>query len=257
MKLVGNAKRIAAVSYSFWLTVAGIISMVVPELFYGATGIDLNPYLFWFIGILLLIASLIGRLIEQPQGVVRNWIRIFAVVVAVLAASVVLSRPSYGMGQVPVSEETAAGSDVLEIAVPLIAKWEGKRNRAYLDIVGVPTICYGSTRGVQVGDFMSDQQCLSLLRAEVAEYHLGWQAYLAPETLAKRLTAAREAAYTSLAFNVGISGAGKSTATRRLNTGDIAGGCHAITWWNKAGGRVVRGLVNRRAEEYRLCMARG
>jgi GH24 family phage-related lysozyme (muramidase) len=54
--------------------------------------------------------------------------------------------------------------------------------------------------------------------------------------------------------NVGIAGAGKSTATRRLNAGDIAGGCQALTWWNKAGGRVVRGLVNRRAEEFALCM---
>ena len=74
------------------------------------------------------------------------------------------------------------------------------------------------------------------------------------DTIANRLTVDRDVAYASLAYNVGVSGTGKSTAVRRLNQGDIAGGCEALGWWNKAGGRVVRGLVNRRAEETELCM---
>ena len=45
-----------------------------------------------------------------------------------------------------------------------------------------------------------------------------------------------------------------SWSTRRLNAGDIAGGCTSLTWWNKAGARVIRGLVNRRADEYQMCM---
>ena len=47
---------------------------------------------------------------------------------------------------------------------------------------------------------------------------------------------------------------GDSTATRRLNAGNIIGGCTALTWWNKAGQRVVRGLALRRGEERDLCM---
>jgi len=142
----------------------------------------------------------------------------------------------------------------LAVALPLIAQWEGKRNNAYLDIVGVPTICYGSTRGVSLGDYKTDQECLELLKAEVLEYREGLHNYFTKETKQERLPPKRDAAFVSLAYNVGISGAGNSTATRRLNKGDVAGACKALTWWNRAGGRVVRGLVNRRAQEYELCI---
>ncbi len=41
---------------------------------------------------------------------------------------------------------------------------------------------------------------------------------------------------------------------RRLNAGDIRGACDALLAWNKAGGRVVQGLTNRRQDERRLCL---
>ncbi|NRB18312.1 MAG: lysozyme [Rhodobacteraceae bacterium] len=142
----------------------------------------------------------------------------------------------------------------LAVALPLIGTWEGQRNHAYLDMVGVPTICFGHTKGVQLGDYLSDTQCADLLEAEALEYREGLHSYYSAATKLHRLPPERDAAYVSLAYNVGVRGAGRSTATRRLNAGDIAGGCQALTWWNKAGGRVVRGLVRRRSDEYRLCM---
>jgi len=145
-------------------------------------------------------------------------------------------------------------ADFSRVAVPLVAKWEGKRNAAYRDIVGVLTICYGHTKGVRITDVMTDAECDALLRAELLEYRHGLHGYFTPETIQGRLTPERDAAYVSLAYNVGIGGAGRSTAVRRLNAGDIRGGCAALGWWNKAGGRVVRGLVNRRAEETELCL---
>lgn len=156
----------------------------------------------------------------------------------------------------PPSSEAAT----MAVLVPLVAKWEGKRNKAYLDLVGVPTICYGHTRTVTVSDVqtgrtLTDAQCEELLREELVEYRDGVRAYFTPETKETRLPPKRDAAYGSLAYNVGIRGAGKSTAVRRLNAGSVAGACEAITWWNKAGGRVVRGLVRRRSEEYELCLA--
>lgn len=159
------------------------------------------------------------------------------------------------MSEVPTAPQPGTSWEATaRVAVPLIAKWEGKRNQAYQDIIGVWTICYGSTRGVQPGDFKTDEECLELLRAEVHEYREGLHRYFTDETRNTRLTPERDAAYTSLSYNVGIGGAGKSTAVRRLNNGDIRGGCQALGWWNKAGGRVVRGLVNRRAEETELCL---
>lgn len=150
----------------------------------------------------------------------------------------------------PVSE-----AEFARVAVPLVAKWEGKRNNSYRDIVGVWTICYGHTRTAGPGQYKTDAECEALLRNELLEYREGLHGYFLPETLNSRLTPERDAAYTSLAFNVGIAGAGRSTATRRLNAGNIRGGCEALTWWNRAGGRIVRGLVNRRAEERALCLA--
>ena len=62
----------------------------------------------------------------------------------------------------------------------MIAKWEGKRNRAYFDVVGVATICYGHTRTVTAQDVhadttWSDQRCTQLLSDEAEEYWAGWR----------------------------------------------------------------------------------
>lgn len=159
----------------------------------------------------------------------------------------------------PLAASPVSDRDFAAVAVPLVSAWEGKKNTAYLDVVGVPTICYGHTRTVTAADVAAgltwtDERCETLLRDELFEYREGLHRYFTDTTLQERLTPKRDAAYTSLAFNVGIRGAGRSTATRRLNAGNIAGGCDALTWWNKAGGRVWRGLVRRRADEHRLCM---
>lgn len=151
----------------------------------------------------------------------------------------------------------------MRIAVPLVMHWEGEHrcadepsmHCAYLDIVNVPTVCFGETLGVELGQRFSDRECRKKLEQRLAsDFRDGLHRYFTDDTRANRLTPERDAAYISLAYNVGKRGAGRSTATRRLNAGNITGGCHALTWWNKAGGRVIRGLVRRRAAEYELCM---
>jgi lysozyme len=62
----------------------------------------------------------------------------------------------------------------------------------------------------------------------------------------------QKAALLSLAWNIGIGNFRGSTLLRVLNTGDYAGAAAHILDWNKAGGRVVQGLVNRRAAEQSL-----
>jgi lysozyme len=222
MKLVPNARRIALHSHSMWAGYLGLLCLVLPEALFWLFGRDTNPRMWWCLGVALVAYGLLGRV--KDQGIDRSTLR---------------------------SSSIAA---FLALALPLISGWEGMRNDAYLDLVGVPTICYGHTKGVRLGDHMTDAQCKTLLRSEVLEYREGLHGYFSAAIKAQRLPAARDAAYVSLAYNVGIRGAGRSTATRRLNAGDVAGGCQALTWWNKAGGRVVRGLVRRRADEYRHCM---
>ena len=134
------------------------------------------------------------------------------------------------------------------LAVPIVAKWEGKRNDPYLDIVSVPTVCYGETR-VKMRRY-SDAECTAMLHEAVK----GFAEPVARCTPAIANRPYQLAAATSLAYNVGIGAYCRSTADRRFDAGDFKGGCAALKFWNRAGGRVVQGLVNRRADEYRLCM---
>lgn len=136
----------------------------------------------------------------------------------------------------------------LVLAVPLIASWEGKRNDPYLDIVKVSTVCYGETR-VPMRRY-SDAECTAMLDKAVEDF--AKPVARCTPTIADRPY--QLAAATSLAYNVGVRGYCGSTAARRFAAGDFKGGCAALKFWNKAGGRVVTGLVNRRAAEYRLCM---
>lgn len=246
-KLVPEWKRVMALSISFWMQVFGLLVLILPEIWFAFTGEDYDPVFLWWLGVLLLVAGLVGRIFQQGISHLVEWLRIAGIGVIVLLLAVLLASK--------VHAEPPSEWDTLSVAVPFIASEEGERNSAYRDIVGVPTICFGSTRGVTMGMTKTHTECMALLRDEVKEFRNGLHRYFGPTTIAARLTAKRDAAYTSTAFNCGIGAIGKSTATRRLNAGDIPGGCQALTWWNKAGGRVIRGLVARRARERDLCMA--
>jgi lysozyme len=145
------------------------------------------------------------------------------------------------------------------MAVPFTLKQEGVRLTAYLDIVGVPTICGGITSAAGVRVYigmppMSMPMCLALMRVKIAEYRKALHQYFSTAAIISRLPATRDTAYTSLSYNVGTGTVGKSTSVRRLNSGDIAGGCEALTWFDKAGNRVIRGLFERRKQEKALCL---
>lgn len=246
MKTVPNAKNIALKSISMWANYLGIVCLLAPEIIYLVAERDTDPRIWFWGGLGLILIGIVGRLIDQ--GLDYTKLSLWAVVALVTLAPVQEARAS----EVPYSIEQFD-----EVAVPLIAKWEGLRTTAYLDTIASPavwTVCYGETKGVKQGDTYTSEQCKAMLTREVREYREDLHAYFTPVTQAKRLTPERDAAYTSLAYNAGVRAIGRSTATRRLNAGDIKGGCAALGWWNKAGGRVVRGLVNRRADEVRLCM---
>lgn len=132
-----------------------------------------------------------------------------------------------------------------------VTQWEGDELVGYRDIVGVATACRGVTgQGVEVGRRYTPAEC-EVLNEVVAIKHvepvLACTPNLAghPEQLA---------AAASLAYNIGAAGYCRSTVDRRFDAGDWRGACDAILAWNKAGGRVVRGLENRRRAERNLCL---
>lgn len=140
---------------------------------------------------------------------------------------------------------------VLAAAIALVGGWEGLRTVAYRDIVGVPTVCFGETRGVKMGDRYTVEECQVMLGQGLAEFETGVRRCLtAPDAIPDK----PYVAFLSLSYNIGTGAFCGSTVARRANAGDIVGACNAIPMWNKAGGRVVQGLVNRRAEEQRICL---
>lgn len=268
MRLIPNAGAVARRAFSMWANYLGILCLILPELIYFFFDLDTNPRIWFWSGLVLIFAGIVGRITDQGIDNPTDTRRFSSAVVGLVAMASIQSLLGYEEQRNPDPEPTGAAYTIADfdaVAVPHIAQWEGE-NRckddpamhcAYLDRIASPpvwTVCFGETKGVTSGDRYTDRQCKDMLAQEVREYRAGLHKYFEPETITQRLTAHRDAAYTSLAYNVGIGGAGKSTATRRLNAGDIRGGCEAIGWWNKAGGRVIRGLVNRRADETAMCL---
>ncbi|MDZ4392501.1 lysozyme [Cypionkella sp.] len=136
-------------------------------------------------------------------------------------------------------------------AITFIAPWEGVELRAYRDIVGVPTICYGETRGVKMGDTATHTQCETQLAKAVAEFEKAGR-----ECLPAQLPDKTRASFLSFSYNLGPRILCNSpTMSRLIKARDIAGACKAMTMFNRAGGKVVRGLTRRREAEKALCLS--
>jgi lysozyme len=164
------------------------------------------------------------------------------------------ARPAPVTPPKPISTgKKAAGGAAIAAAVAMVASFEGLRQVAYLDIGGVPTVCYGETKGVTRADVgrtrYTEAECRDMLRVRVAEFNSGIRGCVTAP-----MRASREAALTSFAYNVGVRAACGSTAVRLLNAGQDRDGCAALMRWNKVAGVEVRGLTARRALERDRCL---
>ena len=140
---------------------------------------------------------------------------------------------------------------IMAAAVALVGAWEGLRTTAYRDVVGIPTVCFGETRGVKMGDKYTVDECKAMLGDALVEFEMNMRGCLKePDAI----PAKSYVAFLSLSYNIGSRAFCKSTVARRANAGNIVGACDAILMWNKAGGRVIKGLVNRRKEERKICL---
>lgn len=146
-----------------------------------------------------------------------------------------------------------AGAGVLAVAATVIKPWEGKRHEVYMDAVGVPTVCYGHTGpDVVPGKVYTQAECDALLDADMREANGYVRRCIGVPMLVQI-----EASLTSLVFNVGPRAVcGDSTIRRKALANDWPAACKAIDLWRYAGGRVLRGLVLRRADERKLCEGR-
>jgi lysozyme len=150
------------------------------------------------------------------------------------------------------STKVAAGglsAGALAMLITFVGAWEGRSLQAYRDIVGVPTICYGETRGVEMGDKATPAECDTMLAKGLAEFNAGLNRCLIVPVPDKV-----RVAFVSWAYNVGLGAACGSTLVKRANGGNLRAACDQLLVWTRAGGRVVQGLVNRRKAEHALCL---
>lgn len=142
------------------------------------------------------------------------------------------------------------------IAAPVIEMVEGVEYKPYKDVAGVWTVCAGITGpDVVMGKKYSKRECRALL-----EKHIAIHGKHVEDAIKVPVHPNTRAALISFSYNVGGNAMRKSTAVRLINQGRIEDGCRALAAWNKAtiNGKkvVVKGLVNRRNEEIKLCLSR-
>lgn len=144
----------------------------------------------------------------------------------------------------------------LAIATAIAMPAEGLRQWAYRDPVGLPTICFGSTQGVKMGDFRTVPECKALLTKEM------YASIQAVDTCRPGLPINVLAAFSDAAYNLGPTIAcdtNKSTAAKLLAAGKYREACQHLPKWSYArvAGVPVQlpGLVKRREMERDVCLA--
>lgn len=126
----------------------------------------------------------------------------------------------------------------------LIKKFEGCELKAYKDAVDVWTIGYGHTKGVVEGMEITAEEAESMLEEELKEYC----GYINDEVKVK-LEQNQFDALVSWVYNLGPSNLRSSTMLKVINEGKYDEVPAQIKRWNRAGGKVLDGLVRRREAE--------
>jgi lysozyme len=133
-----------------------------------------------------------------------------------------------------------------------VKRWEGLRLTAYPDpgsANGEPyTVGYGHTSDGHMKVYRG--LTITPAQAEAAlEYDLNETAAAVEELVKVDLSDNQFGALVSFAFNVGVNAFRKSTLLKRLNKGEYEAVPGEMARWNKNDGKVMKGLINRRAAE--------
>lgn len=140
-----------------------------------------------------------------------------------------------------------------------IVSQEGYTDRAVIPVDGdVPTIGFGTTAGVKMGDTITPPKALARALTDVSRFEGALR-----QCVQVPLHQREYDAYVSLAYNIGPAAFCGSTLVKKLNAGDYAGACGEIQRWTRFQGRdcalpenarLCGGLAKRRQAEYRQCI---
>lgn len=135
-------------------------------------------------------------------------------------------------------------------ALVTIALHEGYVGQAYEPVKGdVPTIGFGTTERVKMGDTITVERALVRLLKDADKFEKAVKR-CAPVPMYQY----EFDAYVSLTYNIGAGAFCSSTLAKYLNAGDYKKACEEILRWDKFKGRSLPGLTKRRKEEYAKCL---
>ena len=145
------------------------------------------------------------------------------------------------------SEMTEHGDKNMKISqegIALIKKFEGCKLKSYRCAAGVWTIGYGHTTLVEKNQEITQEEADIILLADLEVYE---------DAVNKASTVPLEQhqfdALVSWTFNLGGANLNASTMLKVLNKGEYEEVPAQIKRWNKAGGKVLQGLIRRREAE--------
>lgn len=140
-----------------------------------------------------------------------------------------------------------------------ITQYEGYRDTAYIPVKGdVPTIGFGQTKGVKLGDTTTPQRALVALLDDANRHSNGIKKCISAPLYQHEFDA-----YASLAYNIGVPAFCSSSIPKKLKEGKYQEACNTILAFNgmcikRVAGKcvkkkVLRGLVIRREAEAKTC----
>lgn len=138
----------------------------------------------------------------------------------------------------------------------LIKHYEGCHLKPYRDPIGLYTVGYGHLIGdgkslpIEWFRTFTMDEVDELLKKDLVKFEKG-VLRLCPNYL----TQPRFDALVSFAFNVGLGNLQASTLRRKHNRSDVFGSAQEFLKWNKAGGKILRGLTRRRESESALYLS--
>ena len=157
-------------------------------------------------------------------------------------------KPPSQPGQPPLKGKPTAigreGTELVKHFEQCHTKIGGGKVKAYMDPVGIPTIGYGHTKGVRMGQVITLAQAEQILIDDLNIFSKG-----VIERVRVELTQGQYDALVSFAFNVGLGALKQSTLLRLLNQGKYDAAAREFPRWCKAGGRKLEGLERRRFAE--------
>lgn len=137
------------------------------------------------------------------------------------------------------------------LVVTGLIREEGLRLRPYYDVVHKLTKCIGDTENVKITDVETRESCIKLLMKRLPDYEQPMRRCLKnPDAIPGKTFAS----FFLLTYNIGTGAFCRSSVVRAANAGNLYQACDNILKFNKAGGRVVKGLVLRRTRERALCI---